>query len=379
LSANLLIGDECMQSLLPSMEKAADAIKTALSSQRPVFVRFHDDCDGITSAISIYKACLLFQQANKLPAKTGDGFPTLSSRQTDSAILEVRQAFEDRRKFGGCSQKPLFVFLDHAANYESAEAVGELKSSGVGIIIVDHHPPAKEAAELADVFVSSHQFDASGGHTAGLLSFEIARMISPEPSHIPEEWAWWSLQGDKSKLAAHRSDDEPVAIDYLAQYSEKGESAGYYLEKLEDKLALDLSVKLARQAETRALEHSHAHCSAVKAENGFFVVECELGKIQHGEYPSKGKLLTLIHLQKSRELGGPVVSLGWDEEFLSVRANTAAAEKGFRAGLVIEQLKQEFPQDVKSGGGHDVAASLRVRKTSVKKVADRFAELAGRA
>ena len=379
MPANLLIDDECMRQLVPAMEKAAGVIRAALASQRPVFVRFHDDCDGITSGISLVKACRLFLAANKLPDKAPGGFPALSSRQAESAILTVAGAFEDVRKFRGAPQKPLFVFADHAANAESLEALEELRSSGIGLVIIDHHPPAVEAPLLADAFVSSHPFDKTGGHTAGLLCFEVARLIAPDASKIPETWAWWSLQGDKSPLASSRHDDEPVAIDYLAQYSEKGESADYYLEKLEDRMALDLSIRLARTAEKRALEHSRAHCRAFKAENGFFIVECELGKIQHGEYPSKGKLLTLIHVSKSAELGGPVVSLGWDDEFLSVRANSAAAKMGFRAGPIIGLLKSEFPNDVISGGGHDVAASMHVSEKSVKKIADRFAELAGKA
>ena len=55
---------------------------------------------------------------------------------------------------------------------------------------------------------------------------------------------------------------------------------------------------------------------------------------------------------------------------MSFRANSAAKKAGFSATRIIAEIKAELTNAVDSGGGHDVAASIRANEGFLKIVLD---------
>ncbi len=371
----LLLDTKCLHELLPKMRECAQLLETAVQSNAPIRVRFHDDCDGICSAISITLAISKLQKRFGAAENSEIGIPLVSSSQASSAIYETRDAFDDLRAMQAFApKKPLFLLLDFAANAESVQGVRALKDAGAKVAIIDHHPPSKEAAELADCFVSSHACDKTGSHTAGLLSTQVARIVD---EGVPEECAWYSLQSDKSALAKSEEFKEAVALDYLAHHSDKGVPADYYAEKLSDGQTVELSWKLALRAEQRVLEVAQKHVKLQGCDCEVKFILVELDKLaKKGEYPSKGKIMNGIIAAEAKKEKIPLVALGFTKDSISVRATDLALEKGFRASQVIAELKLEFPQGIASGGGHDAASSLRLNEGYAKPVLSRFEHLA---
>ncbi len=370
----MVVDDECMRALLPKLRHCASGLEAALASGTPVRVRFHDDCDGICSALALLDALEKKRVELHLPSDER-GVPLVSSSQAGGAIYEKKDAFEDLKAMQVFApKKPVFVFLDFAANAESVEGLKALKDAGARILIIDHHPPSQDALALGDCFVSSHEFDNTGGHSAGLVATQFARLLDPG---VPESYAWCALQSDKSHLAKEGELKEAVAIDYLAHHSEKGVSADYYAEKLADGPAIELAWKLAKRSEQKVLEVVSKHLTVRGCECDLKFVLVDLEKlVKKGSYPSKGKALNLAHAMEGEKLEKPVVSFGYSKDGVSVRANDYAIDAGFRASLVIQELKKEFGDAITSGGGHDAAASIRFKAGFQKQILSRFEGLA---
>jgi len=79
------------------------------------------------------------------------------------------------------------------------------------------------------------------------------------------------------------------------------------------------------------------------------------------EFPAKGKLAGSVFDLYAKG-GKSVVVLGTGERVFNFRVSPAAHKAGFNAAKIIEELKAEFTDAIESGGGHQVAASIRVKK-----------------
>ena len=370
LSFNPLVGDAVMKALSPKIAECARFLKRRLLEFQPVMLRYHGDADGVCSAILVVSALKKFLSSRGI--STEENRFLLTTTQTDSAIYSQRDLAMDVEKAALLPKKPVMVFLDHSANQESFEQVKTLRESGHEVVIVDHHPPSPGIAGAVTHFVSPFLAGGSAHHTAGLLCFDLANAIA---GGADERLAQVSMQGDKSIFAKPEPLKEPRVIDYLAAYNDP-ESPEFYAAVLSDPKKVDYYFEEANNRVKRALAASKPF---VKQKNvgAALLVTVKLDKFcKKGEYPPKGSVLNEIHREASEASGGAAtVSIGTGGDSITFRANHAAFEAGFKASQLILLLKQEFPYAVVSGGGHDVAASMRVREEFLQSVLDRTLQL----
>ncbi len=362
----LFVRDEVMEKLYPMIRECARFLKQSLLEFRPIVMRYHGDADGVCSALLVFSALKRFLSAARVSLEEHRFL--LSTRQTDSAIYSQNDLAKDIERAALLPKKPVFVFLDHAANEESIEQLRKLKESGFEPVVVDHHPPAQGIEGVAGHFVSPFLAGGSCHYTTGLICFELAKAIAGEAE---EKLAHFSLQGDKSVFSSGEF-KEPRVIDYLATYNSP-ESLEFYESALSDAKKINYYFEEANRRINRAVAASKPFTSQKKIGSSTLVV-VRLDKFcKKGEYPSKGSVLNEIH----KTFSGPVVSIGYGGDAIIFRASHQAFEAGFRASHLISQLKQELPHAVVSGGGHDVAASMRVKEEFLQSVLDRALELAG--
>ncbi len=368
MQMDLLFDDECMRSLLPEIESCAAAIRAWLDEKRLLCVRYNDDCDGVTSGLEIYAAARAYAKEKLLPEGNVTGF------QVPSAVYSKRDAFDDvvRARDAG---KPLAVVItDLGANAESVDGLKALKDSGAMVCIIDHHPPNADAVGLCDVFVTSHTYDNSGAHTAGLVAYEVARRIGAGAAK--SEWVSWSLQSDKSTLA---SGDYPQAkaLDYLAHFSEPAVSIDDYYEKVSDEHMLKLATDLAIKGEDKALKIMKDHATTRKIGETALLIVADMSKAtSKTSYPPKGRALNLVQdYYCARFPDKAIVSMGYSDDSISIRANAKAREAGFDSNPIIATLKSELPHAIRSGGGHSAAANVRVELEFGESVRKRMEEL----
>ncbi|MFA4946101.1 MAG: DHH family phosphoesterase [Candidatus Micrarchaeia archaeon] len=353
LAAGLLVDDEGMRSILPQIEEACRLLKRNVLETQPMLIRFHDDCDGISSALLLKKALESFAEKHDVPLR-------VSFKQAESAVYSRRELEDETTDTRAFPVKPLFVFLDHAANAESAPLLAELRESQYSILVIDHHPHA--APVNCDLLVSPHAGKGDSKHVTGLLCFEIARRIAGSPD---ERLAWWALQSDHSELRHGDNEIEPIALDYLSITSEKPRIEDYE-RTVADHSLLDYYYRKSKVQLERALENAKAK-TRVKYANGLEFHLIDLNGLEKGAYPSKGKVINAYCREREEE---DVVCLAYGDTTLLYRVTAGAHAKGFKANESIDALKKKHPEAVESGGGHERASSVRFRKGYANKIVD---------
>ncbi len=345
-NAKLFLDNETMQKLVPEMQKAARKLLAAKLLGRQVILRYNNDADGISAGIGVASVLR--------PAK-------FSAVQHNSAIYNTADALRDISALRGAFA-PLLILVDFGANVESVEALAIVKSAGIEILIVDHHPPASCAHELASVFVTPWRAGAASEYPAGLLCCEIAKIAGVEAGRM-DAVSRISLTGDKSRLYSPDEEDErkALALDFLATYANFANTLEFFESVLTDEGLLAQIVGQAREKMENIAKMAGDYARE-KQVGGFKVYLIGLDKLaKHNEFPSRGKI-TGAYFDSVKKEGEPTIVIGHGERLISFRANSAARDAGFNATRLIEELKSELRDGIESGGGHDVAASLRITK-----------------
>ncbi len=354
----LLIEDDVTRQMLPQFQACAAYLKKAGEGKEAILIKFDGDGDGITSGLNILNALRHLRGPGTGKKKAGAG---ISNYQSPSAVYKLEEALKDLNRTGG--RETLFILLDHGANDESLESLALLKSFGHKIVIIDHHPYAPKARELADVFVSPMLYTAQGAsYATGLLAYEVARRMVPQEAQ--EELAWFALQADKSRFRKPEDLQEPIALDYLVHYGEDENKLEFYENALSEPNTLRECFEQAEKKVRKALDTARRICEFKKCgpyTAGIFRMDKCVAK---DDYPSKSKLIS--EFQQTVEKERPdLVSIGVAEDTVSFRASKKALADGFDASALIKELKKSFGSEIYSGGGHAVAASLKANPPAI--------------
>lgn len=366
---SLLPGDPVLNSLQPMFEKAAALIRSAMKDSRPILMRFNNDADGICSGLSIYRAVLALSKEGGYDARK-----LLRDYQNNSAIYEFGDASGDVLLLRGISDlQPLIVLLDFGANSESVEGLKVAKGAGAQLLAIDHHPPNQEAVKMFEVFVSP--WTIKGGtsdYCAGLISGEVATRLAPLEFTRLQRIA---LAGDRSRLIVP-SDDErnaALALDYLADTVKPRNTLAVCDSVVSNANKLQSTYKLAISKLEQARASAKAVAKIRQLPNGFTLALADISKfLQKGEFPPRGKVTGALHDSLSTSIPGPLVTIGYGKDAINIRANAAARQAGLNSGAIINNLKSELPNAISSGGGHDVAASIRPNEGFTKIVLNEF-------
>lgn len=354
--APLLVNDEAMRKLEPTIGKMVSLAARALLELTPALVRFNDDCDGISAGILVKNALAEFVREKKIPLPKG----FLKGKQCNSAVYESGEAAYDCQDFASerFGRKPLLFLLDFGANEESVEGL-ELASGNFDILVIDHHVYSPKAKGIARAFVNPLETGGSSSHTTGLLAFEFARRLSTGD----EEYAHYSMQSDKSAFWDKRERKQALVLDFLAR---QGMTLERYEKALRDETEfhyLEASSKI-NAAIAKALP-------TAKEEDvgGAVLANINLeGVVRKNEFPPKGKVLNGIqeHFEKQNPLAA---SVGFDSSTIQFRVSKPLHARGFKATRVIGLVKKEYPW--LSGGGHEQAAAMRFDSEHAKAILEK--------
>ncbi|HLC48623.1 MAG TPA: DHH family phosphoesterase [Candidatus Norongarragalinales archaeon] len=347
----LLVDDSCMRALLPKLGTLAEYLSKAANDGKAFGIRYHNDCDGICAGLSVYRAL-----------KAISDEPPIISIPSSSAVIREEDALYDSNRFPN-PRNTLLLILDHGANSESVAALKLLKSSGMGIIVIDHHPHDPRVEKLAKFFITPLLAEGNSSHTVGLMCYELGKLMDEYSADA--NLAYFSMQADKSSFALKDRDfKEAVAIDYLA--TNEGLSLQFYDKALKNREVMDETYLQAKEKLENALASSENHLETFDY-GPYFVVIAKVSKfLKKGEYPPRGKIMNEIIAKKERDLGGkPLVCLGVIEDSISFRANKPVMEMGFDANKIIQQLKLTFGSEILNGGGHSAAAALQANSSAI--------------
>ncbi|HII38542.1 TPA: hypothetical protein HA318_00885 [Candidatus Micrarchaeota archaeon] len=359
----LLLDDVGLRSLSYSARECAKKIMGACRELRPILLRHHDDGDGICGALCLRAAVRDYLNRHGIPRVNLQ----FKAFQTGSSIYTLENARQDALDYG--EAKPVLILLDLGSSDESREGRAAAIESGFEVICIDHHPFINAPAE-ATVVVSPFICGLNSDYCAGLLAFTVASCISV---NVRPEWAWTAMKSDNSRFARREFEKQAVAVDYYAIDSAAPKTLDFYQGMLEDGRAIESAFAVASVKVARAVENAVQHVETVELGAGKALL-VKVGKVlgNRVRYPSKGRLMNELQHRYAVKSGGAFASIGFEGDKVLVRANAAMAALGFNANLIIQELKREMPLVVESGGGHDVAASMKVKPERSREVVEAF-------
>jgi RecJ-like exonuclease len=407
-----LVKSDVLERLYPKMREVARELRRAVFTGVPIVLRHHGDTDGFVAAVAIEQALLPLLREHS-PDKEAEWhlFRRSPSRapfyEMEDVVRDLQYAHEDARRFG--QRMPLVVILDNGSTYEDMPAIRKFKIYGSKVIVVDHHYPGEvrdgraEVDELVDIHVNPYLAEGDYSLTAGCLGVEIARLINPELSDKLRHLAGIACVADRVK--------GDVAEAYIALAQEKGYSVedmeliaecvdfeAFYLRFMDGKTLIEDLLGLGRLDRQRRLleaigeEASKAkevqlravlaNAKSARLPNGIMLHTLDLELYSHKfTYPPPGKTTGLLHDAKAQENEGKrTVTLGYGPDFAILRAtDDVAAEFKLNLNHLVAELAEELPGAGVTGGGHEVAGSIKFvegyRKAVLEKLAEKIAKL----
>jgi RecJ-like exonuclease len=352
--------------------EVATRIRFALLQGQPVFIRHHNDSDGICAGLAVEKACLMFmKQCGLTPEHRLYRSPSISP------FYDPIDLFRDINMFQRYSEQfgdpnPLILLLDTGSTPENIFCLKILQTFQYECIIVDHHNPGpltdgkSAVCDLITNHLNPYLFGLDNQTSAGMLCYELARFIFEE--YMQPLFPAVAALADRCSIPevellinnAEKSKEHlisiGIAIDYLAYHLKFDAGEGIYHKLFHDENLIQIINENVRNSVNTQLESTMPYVKSQEI-NGVFYSEIELERYtQRFKYPTPGKVLGMIHDNLAATKGKqPVMTVGYFSDGVIIRATQPIVP----VPTLLEQLQKEMPEANVEGGGHETAGSLK--------------------
>lgn len=358
--------EEATAAMEAELRRAAYRLATSLLAGAPIIVRFHNDCDGLSGAMALFKSFLA--------ATAGSGWaePNVTWQINRSVAYEEGSFYSDLAVFNGhlSVEQPLIVITDFGTTKESEKAV-ELAKGRAEFVWLDHHPVYEGLhRDSIYIYINPWDFGSNSDYTAGFLSSTLAEFIYGIDAG---EFKMASLIGDYS-IYANRKDTRAsklaMALDYVTsdRKSYDNPTPRSLSRMMEDSAVLDEMYACASTAMGEALEAgSHAikrYCTS----SGINIFTLDFEEVGHMEssYPPPGKYSSRLQEILEGTNGDSTMTVVYYKSYISIRATRHVAEM-VDMQAVADSLGRSTPY-MRSFGGHSTAASIGVEREHIGEV-----------
>lgn len=371
ICASLVVSTPLNEKMKPVLVEAAMRIKGAILADQPVLLRHHADADGVAAALLLEKALHALcrsrgmkpeQYVYRMPSKTP--FYDVSDAVWDASF--ARRVIAQRGL-----PPPLIVSVDNGSTEEDLFALKIMRAMGYSLVVIDHHNPGSlvdgrsQVDEFLDVHVNPILLGGTYWSTSGMLCYEIAHLIDPsvrskvlpavsavsDRSESPEGRRYIENSG----LSVDELRDIAVCFDFIS-FNIRGDSASaLFDEVLENKELVKAIVGEVKQSVERQMEIIMPH---VELHNFGSATLAVIDLSRSGDrfsYPPAGRLTGQIHDRVKADHHGVVLTLGVLQGLVIIRETSPLLPV---RGL-IEDFQRDNPSVHVSGGGHDVAGTIK--------------------
>ncbi len=301
-----------------------------------VIIRYHGDADGISSALQLKR---LLNRAVFI--------------QQNSAIYQPHEAIDDISALMPFETKHV-LFVDCCSNEESNEPMRLLKENGVFCYSIDHHKPAETTLKNQICSLNPLKTQKTYGHPASRLVFDVMKNINEElANRFLCDVGYAGDRIDTSNADARRV---ALALDFITFYKRYPRSLDLYEEVCGNMdTALTFYIQ-AKEAIDSAITESKKYVK-IKEKPHITIIKLNLDKLtEKKKFPNRAKVATALIEQYYEKHKKPCVLIGHGKGRIILRA------RGCGVLTAIENVKQAYDSYVKSGGGHEVAASLSIKE-----------------
>jgi len=351
--------------LMPQLKVAAITLARAFLSGAPIVVRFHNDGDGSTGGIALYRALAALQ------AKAFDSERSVSWQMNKSIAYTKESFYQDSMLFESYRsvEKPLLVITDFGTSPESEEAM-EAARGAFDIIWLDHHSPYEAfPRKLVKHYINVFDYGGDSSFTAGLLTCMLSQALS---SVDVSQLVGASLVSDYSTYADpsdKRAARDATILDFLTSNRDDLYSKPRQMDAiLRDDLKAEETFRYATSLLEEAISVGMGSLRKYKSENGINVCTLDFGLVAKLglPYPLPGRYSSKLQYALESVNSGNTITLVYYGNYISMRASSDTRSK---VNLLdtIARLSRSTDNAV-SGGGHLQAASVRVGKENVMDV-----------
>ncbi len=364
--------DKVTASMWARINAAAALLLTKLIYCTPIVVRFHNDADGASGALGLYKA--LCEIASTRPSPFGYKH-NITWVMQPSVSYDQHDAMADTLIANNylSQEKPLLVMIDFGTSPESNEGI-KLIEKKFDIIWLDHHPVTEqfEGREL-EHYINPWLSGGDSNYTAGFLACMFAKAFADVPtSHLENA----SFIGDYSEYAGPDAEGKRLSIllDLITSDIEIafGPASSNLTPSGIDKLLAnrqkcDELVSYAQMRLSEVLASALTSVRVYKADHAsIYVLDYEGMRVENTKYPLPGRFSSKL-LDKISELNErPCIVCVHLGRYISIRS---AKELGIvDVPAVIAELKERHGNYIAAGGGHKHAAGIKLADDSQKSV-----------
>ena len=346
--------------LRSALADAAESLLRAYLTGAPLIVRFHNDGDGSSGALALYRAL------SKIGAGAFEGGRSASWFMNKSIAYTPDSAYSDSALISQYSskEKPVLLITDFGTSEESSGGM-EIIKGNADIIWLDHHMPYKGFSSEGARYLNSWNFGSDSNMTAGALTSFLSQALSGD--HF-DELIKASFISDYSKYA-NTNDADAVRLATVLDYMTAKNKNGLSPKQIEavisdpDKYISTYATATEQMEEAISLGVNTANKHLTDKGVQVFVVDFTPIADKEQGFPLPGRYSSRLQGRLEELNGDRVITAVHFGNFISMRVSKAISAE-VEILQVIERLKHSNPEI--GGGGHAEAASIRVANKNIK-------------
>ncbi len=354
--------DEFIDADATAIESCAIALLEAYVSGAPIMVRFHNDGDGSTGAIALYRA-FSFIGKKFFADENANVYWNMnkSIAYSDDSLFADESIFNSYKSI----RKPVILLTDFGTTYESENAIK--KASGkYSMIWIDHHPVYDGFPYAdSDFYINPWTSGMDSNICAGVITTSIAEKLAPEIDFTLFKKA--ALDSDHSKYSTHteKAHDLALVLDSLTAndrigYQDKRITPRYLDQTITDSesFARVLNSASAQITESLDIGIKNAKRRITKSGIATYVLDYKAVADRRFEYIKQGRYTTKLQDRFEEINGLKTITIVYYRNYISVRVNRGISDSINLLGI-IAKLKESV-EYIQNGGGHNEAASIKV-------------------
>lgn len=394
---DLLINEESFEKMKPSMMHVATIIRQAVFEKRPIHITHHGDTDGYAAGRLLEHAIVGLINQTQPNLRFIRNF--FSRNPSKTPYYDLIDATKDIGFFQDYSQRfdlppPLIIITDNGSTPQDLASIQKVKLFGADVVVIDHHDPGKldpagKSIICKEVLghVNPHLLGLGKNISASMLAFQVAHFINDGVKPMASLAA---LGGVADKCTGKEIDfliklstmDKDFLeklhkyVDYEIYHTKFNQSNGALFTLLEgplekQKAMITLYEPILDKA-TKELQSVVTHYAVKKQEGNFTVFSLDgEGTTFWSDYYSIGKLAAILHAEYESIKQGRVTMV-YSDSIIVFRVSQDE-KKSFDVNKLIVYLQEKLPFARISGGGHDVAGSIKFLSIAKKDVLEEVA------
>jgi RecJ-like exonuclease len=348
--------DEALSSMEEKLTMLARRIMLSFISGSPIMIRFHNDGDGASGAVALYKAF------EKLAKETRLGTSNCIWTMNKGVAYTLQSLSYDRLRLSPYHSviKPLLLITDFGTLEESETAIKNAQDS-MDIAWLDHHPVYDGFdSGIVHSYVNPWLEGFGSDVTAGALTCAVAGMLSgirvknlTKASLLSDHSAYAEDEPEPSELAVIM---DAITTDASARGSNV--TPKNIITTIEDESSYKLVFTQAKSQMDEAVSKGMKYLKARKAGNATVatldyshISENYYGYVRHGRFTS-------IFSDSVEAKFGPSITIVYNKSLASIRVSKELSEK-LRLLSLISKMKEDTDY-ISNGGGHNEAASVKL-------------------